>query len=156
VHLIAATIWVGSQVMMFAVVIPSLRLVEDAGTHSRLLRGVTRRFGYLGLAALVFLALTGVDNIDRYAPAPMFDFRYGTILATKLILYVLVILLTAAHALVIGPRLLAAQGSTNEAAARVRSLRRQSILVSSLTLVFSIAILFCAALLRSPYALGSA
>jgi uncharacterized membrane protein len=48
-HIVAAAVWVGSQVMMFVVVIPSLRLTESLVARHQVLRGVTRRFGYLGL-----------------------------------------------------------------------------------------------------------
>ncbi len=105
-HVIGATIWVGSQVMMFAVVIPSLRLMEGT-TRQQLVAGVTRRFGYLGFAALLLLVLTGLDNINRYAPSDLFDHRYGYILTVKLIMVAAVIALTALHALWLGPKLLA-------------------------------------------------
>jgi uncharacterized membrane protein len=157
-HIVAAAVWVGSQVMMFVVVIPSLRLTEILIARHQVLRGVTRRFGYLGLAALILLALTGVDNLDRYAPDDIFHFRYGYILAGKLIMLTIAIGLTAVHALWIGPRLLDLQAnvdSIDDGAARMRGLRLKSIATSSMTLVLSLGILFCAALLRSPYAYGA-
>lgn len=158
-HILGATIWVGSQVMMFVVVTPSLRAAGDPGARYRVLRSVTRRFGYLGTASLVLLILTGIDNIDRYAPADMFDLRYGYILAVKLALLGVVLVLTVVHTRVIGPQLLAAQESQrtgDAAAAAIRSLRLRSIAVSSLTLLLSLIILFCAALLRTSFALQAA
>ena len=153
-HIVGAAVWVGSQVMMVAVVIPSLRL---AGPEVRqpVLASVTKRFGYLGLASLVLLVLTGLDNLDRYAPADMFDYRYGYLLAAKLSLLTAAVVLTAAHALYLGPRLLRLyeSGALHDDS-RVKSVRILSIASSSLTLLLSLLILLCAALLRSPYAYG--
>jgi uncharacterized membrane protein len=155
--LLGATIWVGSQVMMFAVVVPSLRAASATGARLQVLTAVTRRFGYLGGASLVLLVLTGIDNISRYAPASMFDLRYGYILAVKVAMVALVVALTLLHTLYVGPRLLALlsadeAGSSDAARARLRATRRLSVSISVLTLLLSLAILFCAALLRSVYA----
>jgi uncharacterized membrane protein len=153
-------VWVGSQVMMFAVVVPAVRSLADEGARYAVLRTVTTRFGYLGIAALALLVLTGLDNINRLAPSDMFDFRYGTILMVKLTMVVVVILLTLLHTLVIGPAQLRAMAeddavSAESAAARGR-LRRISVSVSVLTLLLSLAIVFCAVLLGSGYAYHSA
>jgi putative copper export protein len=153
IHVIAATIWVGSQVMMFVVVIPSVRLTEGA-TRQQLMASVTTRFGYLGFGALLLLVLTGLDNINRYAPSDVFDHRYGYILAIKLIMVAAVIGLTALHTMSLGPRLLALQSRPSVPGAEVASMRRQSIIVSVTTLLLSIAILLCAVLLRTTYAYG--
>jgi len=155
-HILGAAIWVGSQVMLFVVVVPALRLAEDPRARAAILRGVTRRFGYLGTASLILLFLTGIDNVDRYSPSDMFDIRYGWVLTVKLVLFAIVLMLTALHSLVIGPRLLALQQAAAASpdaatAARIRALRARSVAFSGLTLLLSIAILFCAALLRSGW-----
>jgi len=155
-HILAAAIWVGSQVMLFVVVVPALRAAEDPRSRAAVLRGVTRRFGYLGTASLALLVLSGIDNVDRYGPPDMFDLRYGWVLAVKLALFAAVLVLTALHSLVIGPRLMALQQAAAVSpdaatAARIRALRARSVVFSGLTLLLSIAILFCAALLRSGW-----
>lgn len=156
-HILGATVWIGSQVMMFAVVVPSLRAAEDGWSRYQVLQAVTVRFGYLGFGALILLVITGIENIFRYAPSDMFEFRYGYILAAKLSIVAVVIALTAVHTLVIGPRLLAQQardltgGATGESPPR-GTLRRRSIVISATTLVLSLAIVFCAVLLRTSFA----
>jgi uncharacterized membrane protein len=156
-HLMAASVWVGSQIMMFAVVIPSVRKLPESAARIQVLTPLTTRFGWLGAAALIVLAITGVDNISRYSPGDMFDIRYGYILATKLSLLGLVLLLTLYHTLYVGPRQLRFQAQaaerpgTIDSALLVRT-RVQSIVISVLTLLLSLAVLFCAALLRSVFA----
>ncbi|HXH21330.1 MAG TPA: DUF4149 domain-containing protein [Dehalococcoidia bacterium] len=157
-HLIAAAAWVGPQLMMFLVVVPGLGAL-DTGTRARFLARISVRFGWLGAASLALLLLTGIDNIDRYAPGRMFEFRYGYILAVKLALFGIVTVLTALHSLVVGPRLLRLQelaAHSPDSAPGLPRARRASALLSALTLVLSLAVLFCAALLRSRWAFGPA
>ena len=151
IHLLAAATWVGAQVMMVAVVVPSVRPLGPDDRHTVMTR-VTTRFGYLGLASLLFLVVTGIDNISRFSPDNMFDMRYGYILATKIALVIAVVLLTAYHAMVVGPRLLALQTEAPGDVEGARKLRARSIAASSMTLLFSIIILFCAALLNTRFA----
>jgi len=158
-HLLAAAAWIGPQLMMFLVIAPGLGGL-DQPARLRLMRTITLRFGWLGGGALAVLVVTGLGNIDRYAPADMFDLRYGYILAVKLVLVAVVILLTLAHSLVAGPRLLrlqeAALNATQERAKDLTKARRLSIVLSALTLLSSLAVLFCAALLRGPFAFQGA
>jgi ABC-type Fe3+ transport system permease subunit len=90
----------------------------------------------------------------------MFGLRYGYILAVKLVLVALVILLTLAHSLVAGPRLLRLQeadlNATESQPADLAKARRTSVVLSALTLLLSLAVLFCAALLRGPFAFQDA
>jgi uncharacterized membrane protein len=153
-HLLGAAAWVGPQLMMFLVVVPGLGAL-DPESRVRLLARVTVRFGWLGAAALALLVLTGIDNIDRLAPGSMFEYRYGYILAVKVALAGVIVLLMAAHSLRAGPALLRLQEAAlvdgGDEAALSRA-RRRSVMLSSLTLLLSLAVLFCAALLRSRWA----
>jgi uncharacterized membrane protein len=159
-HVLAAMVWVGSQVMMFAVVIPAVRTLADDGSRYAILRVMTTRFGYLGLGALGLLVLTGLDNINRLAPGDMFDIRYGYILATKLVMVAVVVVLTLLHTLFIGPAQLRAMAEGDsgpaEAVAARGKLRHISVSVSVVTLLLSLAIVFCAVLLTSGFAYHSA
>lgn len=151
-HLVAATFWVGSQAMMFLVAVPALRVLGPA-QRAPVLRRLAPRFAWLGFVSLAVLLLTGIENIARYAPASMFDLRYGYILTVKVALFALVALLTVLHSFVIGPRLLDEQ-ERGGATARLRGLQAQSIVVSTLAFLLSLAALYCAALLRSRFAFG--
>jgi putative copper export protein len=157
-HLIGAAAWVGPQLMMFLVVAPGLGAL-DAESRVRLLARVTVRFGWLGAGALALLVFTGIDNIDRLAPGRMFDYRYGYILVVKIALAGVIVLLMAAHSLRAGPALLRLQeaalgGGVDEGA--LSKARRRSVMLSSMTLLLSLGVLFCAALLRSRWAFGAA
>ena len=156
-HIVSATVWVGSQVMMFAVVVPAVRSIDEGRARYRFLAALTPRFGWLGGGALVVLVLTGVDNVRRYAPSSgvIFDVRYGYILVAKLIMVALVILRTVYHGAHVGPKLLRLQGEAlagqAASAASLPATRLQSVLISSLTLILSLLILLCATLLRTSF-----
>lgn len=153
-HIFAATLWVGPQVFLFVAVIPGLRQVTSAVERSRALRVVVYRFGYLSLVAMAILIGTGVQNIRNanetyFAAGPgMLDYRFGVILVAKLAMVAATIVLTAFHALVIGPRqlALAEQGGPEE---EVERLRRWSIAVSGVNLVLSVGVLLTAAMLAT-------
>jgi uncharacterized membrane protein len=156
-HLLGAAAWVGPQLMMFLVVVPGLSALDQV-SRVRLLARITGPFGWLGASALALLVLTGIDNIDRYAPGSAFDYRYGYVLAVKISLVALIVLLTAAHSLRVGPGLLRLQEASLTGAVDTEALARarmRSVMLSAVTLLLSLAVLFCAALLRSRWAFGA-
>jgi putative copper export protein len=147
--------------MMFVVVVPAIRSVSDARSRIAILQRVTVRFAYLGFGALALLVVTGIDNIDRYAPADLFEYRYGYILVAKVIMLVLVLILTAIHTFLVGPRLLNLMAMEldrpgQDDNGQTKTWRLRSVMISALTLLFSLAIIFCAALLQSSYSYGGA
>ena len=151
IHLFAAATWVGSQVFMFAAVVPALRTLDEAARHRAVLV-LNRRFAWLGWGALAILVLTGINNvIQRQDETDLvfdYDFRYAWIFVVKLVLVAVVIALTAIHTYAVGPRLLALQegGQGSEELSRMR---RLSIRLSVVNLLASVAILFLVALLQN-------
>jgi uncharacterized membrane protein len=154
VHIIAATIWVGPQFFLFLAAVPAVRTIEDAHQRAQVMRIITTRFGYIGWAALAVLVLTGIGNVYEQDEDLdlLFDLNWGWIFQVKMTLLIIVVLLTAVHSFVIGPRMLRLQESA-AGEADLASMRRVSMMLSGLILLLSLAILFCAALLNSTYAL---
>jgi uncharacterized membrane protein len=156
IHILAATIWVGPQVFLFIAAIPAIRTIEDAQERSRVMRVLTRRFGYLAWGAMAVLVLTGISNmyqqdldIDQ-----LFDLNWGIIFQVKMTLVILTVVLTAVHSFIIGPRMLQAQESVTDES-QIAAMRRFSIAISMVNAVLALAILFCAALLNSDFAFES-
>jgi len=152
-HVLAAVIYIGPQVFLFVAAVPAIRSIEDAGQRARALRTVTTRFGWLGGGALVVLLATGIWNYydvqDPLIDEEAFP-RYYWLMAVKLALVTVVIVLTVLHGALLGRRLQRLQ-ETNAPDAEIAQARRWSIVATSLTLVVSLAILFCAALLDSDW-----
>ena len=153
IHLLAASTWVGSQVFMFAAVVPALRALGDEAARHRAVVVLNRRFAWLGWGALAILVLTGIDNVIQrqhdYDIVFDYDFRYAWIFVVKLVLVAAVIALTAIHSYIVGPRLLALQESGQAGAAELSRLRRLSIQLSVLNLLAVVAILFAVTLLQN-------
>ena len=153
-HIVAAPIWVGPQVFLFAAAIPAIRTVEDAQARARAMRVLTSRFGYLAWGAMLVLVITGIANLYERDEGIdfLFERNFGIIFQVKMSLVIAVIALTALHSLVIGPRMMRAQESATDEA-QLAPARRFSIIVSAAGLILSLGILFCGALLGTTFAL---
>lgn len=155
-HLVGASVWVGSQVFVLAVVVPMLRSIEDRAARLRLVKIMTRNFGWLGGAALVIQVATGMWLFSSQSPDNYRDLRYGFVFDFKMTLVTLTILLTAFHTFVLGPKMLRIMGDgtaplSADAEASLRTLRKRSGIVSALNLLIAILILLAAAALVSPW-----
>jgi putative copper export protein len=137
--------------------VPALRTIEDVRQRQAASRVMTRRFGALGGSALGVLIITGLINyahVDDLGYINRDEFpRYFFALQIKLTLVALVVVLTVLHGAVFGRRLqrLQEEGATE---AELAATRRWSMMLSMATLVASMAILFCAALLGSTWSFG--
>ncbi len=98
IHIIAATIWVGPQVFLFAAAVPAVRTIEDIQVRARLMRVLTTRFGYLAWGAMLVLVITGVGNLFEHnlEVDVLFDLNYGPILQVKIALVVATVAITSA------------------------------------------------------------
>lgn len=153
-HIFAATVWVGPQVFLFAVAVPAVRTVADVKERARLMRLITTRFGYLAWGAMLVLVITGIGNMYEHEldTGTLFDLNWGTIFEVKMTLVIATVVLTALHSFYFGPRLLALQESVTDQA-QIASMRRASIIISSINGVLALGILFCASLLNTNFAL---
>lgn len=154
IHIVAVAIWIGPQFFMFLVTVPALRLIEDADVRLRVMRLITQRFGWLAWGALLVIILSGTSNLFQVqADTPLdlssTDLRYFHVFTTKMALAGVMVLLTAVHTFVIGPRQLRLQEEMRGDSADAASLRRVSIIVSSLVLLVSIAVVYAGALLAN-------
>lgn len=151
-HVLAAVVFIGPQIFLAAVAMPALRSLEDAKSRQQAIRAITRGFGALGGAALALLLITGIYNYyqyDQFVDNDLFP-RYFMTMQIKLTLVTIVIILTALHGAVFGRRLQALQES-GASEAELATARQRSMIASIATLVVSVGILFCAALLSSDW-----
>jgi uncharacterized membrane protein len=154
-HVLAATVLVGPQIFLFVAAVPAIRSVEDARQRAQAMRVLTTRFGYLAWAAIVVLIITGIGNLYEVTPVDpdqISEINYGKIFSAKMTLFVIVVALMAAHSFVLGPRLMRMQeeGAPEE---QIASARRVSMIVSGVNLLLTLAILLCAAMLHTDFAL---
>ena len=147
IHVSAAVLFIGPQVILFLAVVPATWLIEDERLRRDVTLVVTQRFAKLAGAALVVLLVTGLYQFYSVVPTnvsdDMMNYRFGTLFMTKMILFTIVVALVAFH-IVIGKRVgrlteavIAGEGEAFE----LDSARRNSFLLSALMILVSFAIL---------------
>lgn len=153
-HIVAVAVWLGPQFFMFLVTVPALRAIDDPDVRLRVMRIIIYRFGWLAWGAMVVIVLSGISNLFQEADDFPYvfdpDFRYFHIFSTKMALVGLTVILTALHTFVVGPRQLRLHEEMRaDSAAEAARLRRTSIVLSSLALLVSVAVVYVGALLAN-------
>ncbi len=123
VHVLAAMVWLGGMFFLAVVGAPVLRNVEPPALRARLFNRIGLASRNVGWAAIVVLVLTGIGNLyfrgllrwDMLGKASFWGTRYGHALAWKLSAVLVMIVISAVHDFILGPRAFAAAG-TPEAA----------------------------------------
>ena len=153
IHIVAVAVWLGPQFFMFLVTVPAVRVIEDPEVRLRVMKVIVTRFGWLAWAAMAVIVLSGVSNLfqeaDEFGHIWDSEYRYFQIFSTKMVLVGLMVILTALHTFVIGPKQLRLLEEMRSDSTEAAGLRRVSIIVSSLTLLISIATVYTAALLAN-------
>ena len=107
-HILATAVWVGGTIALVFTAVPTLRtLPMDERTRSVKLLG--QRWKPIGWGSLAVLAGTGAGLAFGYwnatDPDVLFHSRFGHLLITKAVLFVLLVTSAFLHDFVIGPRL---------------------------------------------------
>jgi uncharacterized membrane protein len=109
-HIVAAIVWIGGMAFLVLVVVPWLRTGgrEYAGT---LLRDAGKRFRIIGWVCLTVFAVTGSFNLEmrgvriaNFVDTKWLESDFGMTVLAKLVLFALMLVLSAVHDFVIGPR----------------------------------------------------
>lgn len=131
-HLLAAIAWVGGIVFLVLVVVPWLRRGGDGGAVA-FLRESGSRFRRLAWACFAIVLVTGVANLwmRGVRPRDLVDpgwlgSPFGTAAVIKLAVFAFVLVLSAMHDFVIGPRATAAMAADPRGAEATRLRRRAS------------------------------
>ncbi len=103
-------------------------------------------------AALALIVTTGISNYFQVNDdfGGIIDdpqYRWLDIFSLKMVLVVFMVLLTAVHSFIVGPRLLALSEQENPDREEQARLRRSSMMISGLILLLSVGAIFLGALL---------
>ena len=144
--------WVGPQFFLFIAAVPAVRTIDDTAARARVLRTITTRFGWMAWGALLVIVLSGISNLFQLGDETALDlgspdYRWFHVFTFKMVLVGVMVVLTALHTFVVGPRQLALMEQGDSGAEALR-LRRLSIVMSSLVLLISIVVVFLGALLN--------
>lgn len=103
IHLIAAVSWIGGTLFLSLVLAPSYRALASKPDAGALFRATARRFRLIVWSAVAVLLMTGPLLVVSHG-WPLFEpARWPSLLAVKLSLVGILLLMTLAHDLVLGP-----------------------------------------------------
>ncbi len=156
-HVIAAVVWIGGNLIIALVIVPYFRKSLPPVQRVQILAEIGKRFEPVVWCCVGVLFFTGIFNIfmsgvlTTTAPPELIGAFMRT-LFIKLMLFVVLIILTALHGFVFGPKMSAAISELDinleELPSDVQRLRSQMSVVSSLMGVVSLLILLAAVALR--------
>jgi putative copper resistance protein D len=107
-HVLAAAVWIGGTVSLVFTAVPVLRQLEPR-ERAALIRSLGRRWRPIGWTALGILGASGIWLAFGYwgadSSSTLFHTSTGHELIAKAVLYVVLVMSTILHDLVLGPRL---------------------------------------------------
>jgi copper resistance protein D len=157
-HILSAVIWIGGMFFLALVLVPTSRGLPPA-ERARLFGEVGRRFRAVGWGCIVVLLLTGVVNMayrgvtwQNLFTVELWSSPFGTTLALKLGVVVVMLGLSVYHDFVIGPRsvrILSTEPSvlTPDLFTEAQRLRRRASLVGRLEAILALLVLALAVML---------
>jgi copper resistance protein D len=147
-HLVAAVSWIGGMVFLSVVLVPILKREPFASQKTLPFLAMTRRFRVVVWGVIAVLLFTG-PLLMHQRGIPIADpSRWPTTLAVKLGLVTILLLLTLAHDLIIGPRVgRIVQLPTESRTSFDHALVLWSRWVARFSLLLALAVLFAAVML---------
>ena len=145
IHLTAATFWVGGMLFLSLVAVPLLKKDPDPSSAQRGFINLARRFRTLVWIALSLLVITGSILLPNQVDLSVSPGEWPVIVLIKLILVILLIGVSLTHDKFIAPKVRAFKHQpASELAVVEKLLLRFSPIISRLTLLLGLAILFAA------------
>lgn len=113
IHVLAAIIWLGGMFFISLVLVPSLRKLDPPTKRTEILSTTAKRFSLVSWIAILLLLVTGVINavnrgvtIGLVSSGELFSSHFGIILTFKVFLVLVMILISAVHDFILGPKLI--------------------------------------------------
>lgn len=109
IHVAAAAVLFGPQVLMFYAVTPASWMLANEETRRGVIKVITGRFARLTVVAIVLLLVTGLYQYFSVVPEPVRSdvqgYRFGIIFMAKMTGFVTILILIAIHVAVYGRRI---------------------------------------------------
>jgi uncharacterized membrane protein len=149
-HLFSAIFFVGGSFFMWFVVVPASHLItNEEHERTQIVGKIAKQFGRLTHPTLGLLIITGLYDASWYLRSAAGLFEYpGTILLSKMILVVVLLILVYVNNLYLGRRIvrLAREGNLG----KLKELRRRSRVLSAVNLSLMLAIILLAVMMQLP------
>ena len=143
-HILSAVIWIGGTIFLVLVLVPAIRRPEYREVAANLIQETGARFRRISWICLGLLVLSGTFNLASrgFGWADLWSGRlwqgsFGRTLGIKLLLVATILVLSALHDFVIGPRA-RMLWQTNPGAPETLRLRRQAGWVGRMNLLLAL------------------
>ncbi len=154
IHVLAAVTWIGGNLTLAMIIVPYFRQNLPPVKRIQLLTQIGKRFEPVVWGCVMILFFTGIGNVFESLglSSGVEVTAYMRTLLIKLLLFIILIILTALHSFVFGPKLtIAIEGldeTLNQLPPDVNSIRKNLSIVSSLMGVVSLLVLLAAVALN--------
>lgn len=153
VHVISAIVWIGGSVFLALILVPAMRQSEHRGVAASIVSWTGRRLRTIGWVCFGLFIVTGTYNLGfrGYSWGDLFDGSlfagpFGETLGIKLIIFVIILILSAIHDFYVGPKATALMRE-NPHSDRARKLRRGASWFGRLNLLLALIVVFLGVML---------
>ena len=144
-HILAATVWLGGMAFLVLVVVPWLRR-GGGGNASAFLRETGEGFRSVGWTCFAILVLTGSFNLwmrgvrlGDFTRTEWLSSSFGQAVVLKLCGFFTILLVSAVHDFVVGPKAVAAIAA-DPTSPEARAVRRRASLLGRVNLVLALVV----------------
>ena len=140
----------GGSFFFWLVIIPASRLITtDESERTQIIGKIAKVFGKVVTPMLIVIVVTGIYNASWYLASMQDLLVYpGTVLLTKIILVIILLMLIYVHNIYYGKRITAAAKERN--VEELKRIRKTSRKISTANLILMAAIFFLAVLMQMP------
>ena len=155
IHILAAIIWLGGMFFIAIVMVPVLIRLEPPQKRIEVLSATATRFRMVSWIAILVILGTGVLNainrgvtLHAISTGEFFSSYFGKILTLKLTLVFAMLVLSAIHDFILGPRLVELLNSRNpDSFMKVQKNRRYVSRLARINALLGILVIACAVML---------
>ena len=152
-HVTAAVVWIGGNLILAMVIVPYFKKSVAPVERIRILTRIGKQFEPIVWVCVMILIFSGMFNVLRAIGGDIEAISlFMRTLGIKLILFLVLVFLTAIHSLFMGPKLRQAvealDPETQELPEEIDKMRRSMAIISSLMGVVSLLVLLAAVALR--------
>jgi len=155
IHVLATIIWLGGMFFIAIVMVPVLRRLEPPQKRIEVLSATATRFRVVSWITIIVILVTGVLNainrgvtLQAISTGELFSTYFGKILALKLTLVFAMLVLSAMHDFILGPRLVELLNTSNpDSFLKVQKNRRYVSWLARITTLLGILVVACAVML---------
>lgn len=153
IHVISAIVWIGGSVFLALILVPAMRQSEHRGVAASIVSWTGRRLRTIGWICFGLFIVTGAINLgyrgytwSDLVDGSLFAGPFGDTLAVKLIIFVLILILSAVHDFYVGPKATALMREDLRSS-HARKLRRAASWFGRLNLLLALVVVFLGVML---------